>query len=139
MQVKFVRKTHYLFSVGKDKVVKYWDCDKFEPLLTLEGHKAEVWSLAISSYGDFIVTAFVMLQAPCILSRTTGCSFIFATSWFVCHSMRGMRSLLLSGSHDRSIRRWERTEDPFFIEEEQERRLESMFEEGIDNAGPQDE
>ena len=43
------------------------------------------------------------------------------------------------GSHDRSIRRWERTEEPFFIEEEQERRLESMFEEGIDNAGPQDE
>jgi len=99
MQVKFVRKTHYLFSVGKDKVVKYWDCDKFEPLLTLEGHKAEVWALTVSHYGDFIVT----------------------------------------GSHDRSIRRWERTEEPFFIEEEQERRLESMFEEGIDNAGPQDE
>lgn len=27
---------------GKDKLVKYWDADKFEHLLTLEGHHAEV-------------------------------------------------------------------------------------------------
>ncbi len=32
------------------------------------------------------------------------------------------------GSHDRSIRRWERTAEPFFVEEEWERRLESLFE-----------
>jgi U3 small nucleolar RNA-associated protein 12 len=76
MAVQFVRNTHYLFSVGKDRMIKYWDADKFELLLTLEGHHAEVWCLAISSLGDFFVT----------------------------------------GSHDRSIRRWERTEEPFFIE-----------------------
>jgi hypothetical protein len=29
-------------SAGKDRVVKYWDTDKFEHLLTLEGHCAEV-------------------------------------------------------------------------------------------------
>ncbi|KAM3231337.1 hypothetical protein ACQJBY_061485 [Aegilops geniculata] len=56
MDVKFVPKTHYMFSVGKDRTVKYWDADKFELLLTLEGHHAEVWCLAISSRGDFIVT-----------------------------------------------------------------------------------
>jgi hypothetical protein len=33
-----------------------------------------------------------------------------------------------AGSHDRSIRRWERTSEPFFVEEEKERRLESLFE-----------
>lgn len=76
MAVQFVRNTHYLLSVGKDRMVKYWDADKFELLLTLEGHHAEVWCLAVSSLGDFFVT----------------------------------------GSHDRSIRRWERTEEPFFIE-----------------------
>lgn len=76
MAVKFVRNTHYMFSVGKDRLVKYWDADKFELLLTLEGHHAEVWCLAISNRGDFLVT----------------------------------------GSHDRSIRRWDRTEEPFFIE-----------------------
>lgn len=76
MAVQFVSKTHYMFSVGKDGVVKYWDADKFELLLTLEGHHAEVWCLAVSPHGDFLIT----------------------------------------GSHDRSIRRWDRTEEPFFIE-----------------------
>ena len=76
MDVKFVPRTHYMFSVGKDRTVKYWDADKFELLLTLEGHHAEVWCLAVSSRGDFIVT----------------------------------------GSHDRSIRRWDRTEEQLFIE-----------------------
>lgn len=76
MAVKFVQNTHYMFSVGKDRLVKYWDADKFELLLTLEGHHAEVWCLSISNRGDFLVT----------------------------------------GSHDRSIRRWDRTEEPFFIE-----------------------
>uniref|UniRef100_M8C6Y1 WD repeat-containing 3-like protein n=1 Tax=Aegilops tauschii TaxID=37682 RepID=M8C6Y1_AEGTA len=81
-------------SVGKDRTVKYWDADKFELLLTLEGHHAEVWCLAISSRGDFIVT----------------------------------------GSHDRSIRRWDRTEEQLFIEEEREKRLEETFEADLDNA-----
>ncbi|GFR42436.1 hypothetical protein Agub_g3341 [Astrephomene gubernaculifera] len=35
---------------------------------------------------------------------------------------------VVTGSHDRSIRRWERTSEPFFVEEERERRLESLFE-----------
>lgn len=76
MAVKFVRNTHYMFSVGKDRLVKYWDADKFELLLTLEGHHSEIWCLAVSNRADFLVT----------------------------------------GSHDRSIRRWDRTEEPFFIE-----------------------
>ena len=76
MAVQFVPKTHYVFSVGKDRLVKYWDADKFELLLTLEGHHADIWCLAVSNRGDFIVT----------------------------------------GSHDRSIRRWDRTEEQFFIE-----------------------
>lgn len=42
MQVRFVRNTHYAFTVGKDKSLKYWDCDRFEQLLTLDGHHAEV-------------------------------------------------------------------------------------------------
>lgn len=76
MAVQFVPNTHYVFSVGKDRCVKYWNADTFELLLTLEGHHAEVWCLAVSTHGDFLVT----------------------------------------GSHDRSIRRWDRTEEPFFIE-----------------------
>ncbi|KAL8459951.1 hypothetical protein ACS0TY_031742 [Phlomoides rotata] len=94
MAVKFVGNTYYMFSVGKDRLVKYWDADKFELLLTLEGHHSEIWCLAVSSHGDFLVT----------------------------------------GYHDRSIRRWDRTEEPFFIEEEKEKRLKEMFETDMDNA-----
>ena len=79
---------------GKDKVIKYWDADKFEHLLTLEGHHREVWCMALSAHGDFLVT----------------------------------------GSHDRSLRRWERTDEPFFVEEEREKRLESMFEADVEVA-----
>eukprot|EP00850_Spirogloea_muscicola_P012762 SM000084S23098 [mRNA] locus=s84:136275:141241:+ [translate_table: standard] len=93
MQVQFVPNTHYFFTTGKDRLIKYWDGDKFEHLLTLEGHHAEVWSLTISSHGEFFV----------------------------------------STSHDRSIRRWDRTEEPFFVEEEREKRLESMFEETLES------
>ena len=38
MKVKFVKKTHYFFSVGKDFMVKYWDADTFQLILTLPGH-----------------------------------------------------------------------------------------------------
>ncbi len=56
-QVKFVPKTHYVFTCSKDKNVKYWDVDKFEQLLTLEAHHAEVWALCVSNHGDFVVSA----------------------------------------------------------------------------------
>lgn len=41
-QVAFVPNTHYVFSVGKDRMVKYWDMDRWELLLDLPGHHAEV-------------------------------------------------------------------------------------------------
>ncbi|EIE21123.1 transducin family protein [Coccomyxa subellipsoidea C-169] len=88
MQVAFVPDTHYAFTVGKDGLVKYWDADRWELLLTLEGHKAEVWCLAVSRAGDMCVSA----------------------------------------GADRSLRVWQRTEEPFFVEEEKEKRLESLFE-----------
>lgn len=43
-------------SVGRDKAVKYWDMDRWELLLDLPGHHADVQSLAIAQYGDFVVT-----------------------------------------------------------------------------------
>lgn len=42
MAVAFVRGTHYCFTAGKDKMLKYWDADKFELLLELPAHHAEV-------------------------------------------------------------------------------------------------
>jgi U3 small nucleolar RNA-associated protein 12 len=42
MSLAFVPGTHYLFSAGKDKLIKYWDCDKFEQIVTMQGHHGEV-------------------------------------------------------------------------------------------------
>jgi U3 small nucleolar RNA-associated protein 12 len=42
--------------------------------------------------------------------------------------------MVVSGGHDRSLRRWERTDEPFFVEEEREKRLESLFESDIDGG-----
>ena len=55
--VAFVGETHRLFSCGKDGLLRYWDCDKFEPLLTLRGHHGACWALGVSRRGDFCVTA----------------------------------------------------------------------------------
>ena len=82
--------SHYFWTVGKDKIVKYWDGDKvkcicpcaqgwegwlyvqFENIQKLDGHHSEIWALAVSHHGKFVVT----------------------------------------GSHDKSIRIWEKLDEP---------------------------
>ena len=108
MQVAFEPRTHNFFSVSKDKYVKYWDGDKvglkrlsgggyseyypqFELIQKMDGHHSEIWALAASRHGGFIVT----------------------------------------GSHDKSIRIWEKTDEPLFLEEEREKELEKLYEGGI--------
>lgn len=48
---------HHFFSASKDRVIKYWDGDKFEQIQKLEGHHGEVWALAVSHSGEFVVSA----------------------------------------------------------------------------------
>ena len=48
---------HNFFSASKDRVIKYWDGDKFEHIQKLHGHHGEIWALAISHTGEFIVSA----------------------------------------------------------------------------------
>jgi U3 small nucleolar RNA-associated protein 12 len=53
MAVAFVSGTHYVFTAGKDHMVKYWDADKFELLLELPAHHGEVCSLGSTSHQRF--------------------------------------------------------------------------------------
>jgi U3 small nucleolar RNA-associated protein 12 len=68
--------SHLFWSIGKDGLVKYWDGDKvrlcaitsvqriradnvslqFDLIQTLRGHHSEIWSLALSNFGDFVIT-----------------------------------------------------------------------------------
>ncbi|KAA6416253.1 MAG: WD domain [Lasallia pustulata] len=62
MQVAFVPHNqdgngHHFFSASKDRMIKYWDGDKFEQIQKLEGHHGEIWALAVSRTGEFVVSA----------------------------------------------------------------------------------
>ncbi|EMR11736.1 hypothetical protein PNEG_00170 [Pneumocystis murina B123] len=85
------KKGHNFFSTGKDKLIKYWDGDKFENILKLEGHHSEIWALAVSNDNKFIIT----------------------------------------GSHDRSIRIWNQTDEPIFLQEQKEKELEKFYEKDL--------
>ncbi|KAI2720827.1 hypothetical protein CBS147332_4067 [Penicillium roqueforti] len=78
---------HNFFSASKDRIIKYWDGDKFEQIQRLVGHYGEIWALAMSRTGDFIVSA----------------------------------------SHDKSIRIWQQTDEPLFLEEEREKEMEEAY------------
>ncbi|KAL8704773.1 MAG: hypothetical protein Q9201_002083 [Fulgogasparrea decipioides] len=62
MQVAFVPHNqdgngHHFFSASKDRMIKYWDADKFEQIQKLEGHHGEIWAMTVSRTGEFLVTA----------------------------------------------------------------------------------
>jgi U3 small nucleolar RNA-associated protein 12 len=48
---------HHFFSASKDKVIKYFDGDKFEQIQKLQGHHGEIWAMAVAHSGQFVVTA----------------------------------------------------------------------------------
>jgi len=48
---------HHFFSSSKDRMIKYWDGDKFEQIQRLDGHHDEVFALAVSRGGNFLVSA----------------------------------------------------------------------------------
>jgi U3 small nucleolar RNA-associated protein 12 len=54
--LRFVRRTHNFFTASKDGTVRYWDGDRFEQILLLSGHFAEVNSLVVSHTGAFVLS-----------------------------------------------------------------------------------
>jgi U3 small nucleolar RNA-associated protein 12 len=48
---------HHFFSAAKDKMIKYFDGDKFEQIQKLQGHHGEIWAMAVAHSGQFVVTA----------------------------------------------------------------------------------
>jgi len=54
--LKFVKRTHNFFTTSKDGSVRYWDGDRHEQILLLNGHCAEVNCLAVSRTGGFVLS-----------------------------------------------------------------------------------
>ncbi|KAK3311146.1 uncharacterized protein B0T15DRAFT_63796 [Chaetomium strumarium] len=48
---------HHFFSASKDRTIKYWDADKFEQIQRIDGHHGEIWAVAVSHSGTFLVSA----------------------------------------------------------------------------------
>ena len=53
--VRFVKDTHYVLTASKDREVKLVDCYTFEEVFVFDTFFAEVWSIAVSSIGDYFV------------------------------------------------------------------------------------
>lgn len=53
--VKFIRETHYFLSCSKDKTVKFFDGDTYDEIFVFDQFFGEVWSLNVSSIGDFFI------------------------------------------------------------------------------------
>lgn len=54
--LRFVKRTHNFFTCSKDSTLRYWDGDRFQQILLLNGHASEVCSLAVSRTGAFVLS-----------------------------------------------------------------------------------
>ena len=53
--VRFIKDTHFAITSSKDREVKMIDCDTYEEVFVWDTFFAEVWSIAISSIGDYFI------------------------------------------------------------------------------------
>ena len=73
--LRFVKRTHNFFTSSKDGTVRYWDGDRFEQILLLNGHCAEVNCLAVSRTGAFLLTGGMDRQVR-VWERTRDMVFV---------------------------------------------------------------
>ena len=99
--VRFVPKTHYILSTGRDGRVRYWDCDSnLDRILNFEkAHFGDAWGLAVSQDASFFVSV----------------------------------------GKDRRIRRYNRTRDLVFIDEEKAKEMELKIELEEEQANNQEQ
>lgn len=137
---RHIRLLHALRALLARSLVKYWDGDRFEEIESLEGHRQEVTSLAITSDGGSYLRLRPLLP-PSLLTCLPTCMKLLS------HSSPLLRSphppsppsptfsswvrtaSVISASMDRSVRVWARTDEQLFAGEERERRTEEALDE----------
>ncbi|KAG2501235.1 hypothetical protein HYH03_001042 [Edaphochlamys debaryana] len=126
-----------LLTGSSDKNIKVWGLDFGDCHKSLFAHGDAVMSVgwvpgthyAFSAGRDRLLKYWDLDRFELLLELPGH----HAELW--CLGVSQFGDFVVTGSHDRSIRRWERTAEPFFVEEERERRLESLFEADVEATG----
>ena len=124
-----------LASAGADKNIRIWGLDFGDCHRSIFAHQDSVMALKfvpkthyLFSVGkDKLIKYWDADKFDPLLTLEAH----HAPVWCIAVSTRG--NFIVTGSGDRSLRMWERTDEPFFVDEEQERLLEAKLDEGIDD------
>jgi len=124
-----------LISGSADKNIKIWGLDFGDCHRSLLAHEDSVMSVQFvpgthcffSCSKDRIIKYWDADRFEHILTLQAH----HAEVWSLALSSQG--HLLVTGSHDRSLRLWKQTEEQVFLEEEQEKRMEALFEKSLES------
>eukprot|EP00891_Asterochloris_glomerata_P007696 jgi/Astpho2/7696/e_gw1.00115.7.1_t len=125
-----------LVTGSADKNIKIWGLDFGDCHKSLFAHADSVMQVAfvpnthyVFSVGKDRVVKYWDADKFELLLTLEG---HHAEVW--CLAVSSLGDFVVTGSHDRSLRRWVRTDEPFFVEEEREKRLDSLFEADVEDS-----
>jgi WD40 repeat protein len=101
-----------LFATGNaDNKIRVWRAEDYKEILTCEGHKSWVWSIAFSPDGQTLVSGSLD-QTVKLWDLSTGqCLKTLQghTGWIWCVAFSPTGTLVASGSNDHTVRVWDIT------------------------------
>lgn len=119
-----------LATGSADKTVKLWGIDFGDCRRSLRAHSDSVVSLAFQPKTHYLFSG----SRDGTLKYWDGDKFQFISElsgqrgevWSV--AVSGDGEMVATASHDKMLRVWRRTDDPLFLQEEEDRRMDEMFE-----------
>lgn len=130
-----------LASGGADRTLKIWGLDFGDCHRSLSAHDDSITSVRFLPRSHHILTAGkdsrIVYWDGDTFQKVAVVGQHLSEVWALTTSKDG--GLLISAGHDRSIRVWERTDEPVFPSEEAEKEMEAAFDAGLETAAPANE